>query len=621
MPFRNIVLSLSLAAVSALHALSLKDSVEETLSSNPIVAERLSNYRATLEDVRSAEAGYLPTLDWVSGYGVEKTRSPSTNFETRNYKTYEHSLILTQNIFNGLGTKYQIDYQKARLLAAANHFLEKSNDVTFNLIRSYIEVLKNRELVEIAKENVKFNEDIFIKVNKLYKAGLTTRSEAEKGETSYSLAKSNLIVAQNNLADTLFTIQRILGRNVMADELEKIVFDPAMPISIEEMNEYSITHNPSILVSQYNIKAAQSLWDERHKNYYPKIDFTARQSYSNNVGGIEGRDDRFKAMVTLSYNLYRGGADESEIQKNVSKIHQEHQIKNDLKRQVIEQGQLSWSANKFLGEQLVFLQQYKKTSEKTVELYQKEYDLGRRTLLDLLVAENDFIASKTQITKAEYDRLLAKFRILDAMGIMVTTIMGDKTKEYTAKVGLKPIDIDINKDKKFGTVFFSNRKSPERQADKLPFNTDADNDSFSDTVDQCDNTIGGEVTVYGCRPEIGKQYPVKIFRSVDKKDEANKFNIAQNYIKQNKNTIQKVLVKTYGDPYAYDENTLRDVNENGVQIANKIKKTGIEESKIVVTPFMNQPIASSERRVGEKQNFRSDVLIFEENGQAENTVK
>lgn len=603
---KHSILWLSFAAVSSLYAITLKEGIEETLSTNPIVLERLGNYRATLEDLRSSESGYLPTLDWVSGYGHEKTKSPSTNFELRSYNIYEHSLYLTQNIFNGLGTKYQIDYQKARLLAAANHFIEKSNDVAFNFIRSYIDVLKNRELVEIAKENVKFNEDIYTKVNKLYKAGLTTRSEAEKSDTSYSLAKANLVVAENNLADTLFSLQRVLGRNITAQELADVTFTGQLPTSMDEMSAYAVTHNPSILVSQYNIKAAQALWDERQKNYYPKIDFTARQSLSNNVGGLEGRDERFRAMITLSYNLYRGGADRAEVQKNISKIHQEHQIKNDLKRQVIEQGQLSWSAHTFLTNQLEYLKQYKQTSEKTVELYQKEYDMGKRTLLDLLVAENDFMASKTQIAKAKYDRELAKFRILDAMGNMVTTVVGDFANSHTAKVGLKPTEIDINKDYKFGTVILSDRERPERKEDKLPVSNDHDNDGYSDSIDQCDNSIGTETDKYGCTPQNPK-VKAKLFRDVDTKG----LNEVKNYVEQNKNSVTNISVKAYGDHYRYDERTIKKVQENGKKIADKIKET-TDIKAVEASTIMAEPKVSSETRKGEYQNFRTDVLVLEE---------
>lgn len=604
MAFRKM-LSLSLVVASSLYALNLKDGVSEVLNTNPIVIERLNNYRATLEDVRSSEAGYLPTVDWMSGYGVERTKSPSTSFESRSYNIYEHSLQLTQNIFNGLGTKYQIDYQKARLLAAANHFVEKSNDVAFNFIKNYIEVLKQRELVEIAKENIKFNEDIYKKVSKLYEGGLTTRSEAEKGETSYSLAKSNLVVAENNLADSLFSLQRVLGRNVNAYELGSIVFDTALPTNLEQLNAYAVTHNPSILVSQYNIKAAQALWDERQKNYYPKIDFYVRQSYSNNVGGLEGKDDRFRAMITLTYNLYRGGADEAEVKKNISKIHQEHQIKNDLKRQVIEQAQLSWSANTFLTTQLEYLEQYRRTSEKTVELYQKEYDMGKRTLLDLLVAENDFIASKTQITKAKYDRLLAKYRILDSMGSMLTSVVGGDVGLHTAQVGLKPIDIDINKDSKFGMVIFSDRSKGERKQDKLPVNNDSDNDGISDSIDQCDNTVGIDVNEYGC-PRQSDESKLKLFKSTNKD-----FSPVESYLKQNAGKITNIKVKAYGDHYIYDEDTIKDVTKNGEKIADKVKQIAPKNTSIQTSTIMAEPMASSETREGEKQNFRTDVYVTE----------
>ena len=83
-----------------------------------------------------------------------------------------------------------------------------------------------------------------------------------------------------------------------------------MPSSLEDMKEYARTHNPSVLVSEYNVKAAKALREASYKNYYPKIDAFARQSWANDVGGLEGRDDRTKFGLTLSYNLYRGGADE-----------------------------------------------------------------------------------------------------------------------------------------------------------------------------------------------------------------------------------------------------------------------------------------------------------------------
>lgn len=458
-PFTKVALSLSMCAISALNALTLQEGVDEVLSTHPVVQERLHNYRATLEDLRTTEAQYLPTLDYSGTIAREKTKAPITQNESRSFTSYEHSLLLSQNLFNGFGSIYEADYNKARILAAANHYIENANDAAYQFIDRYIIALKNRDLLCIAKANVAFNEDIYAKVNKLYQAGMTTRSESEKADTSLSLAKANYVVAKNNMDDSLYNLERILGRLIKKEELENASFSGEIPTSLEEVQSYAKTHNPSMLVSEYNIKAAKAQNSAAYKNYYPKIDAFARQSWANDLGGLEGKDDRFKVGVTLNYNLYRGGADESQIQKNLSKIYQENENKRDAVRKLNEQGGLSWAAKTYLTEQIELLKRYETTSAKTLELYQKEYDLGRRTLLDLLVAQNDHVSAQTQIVVAENNLLFAYYRILDSMGSMVQNVLGSKAQTYTNKVGLKVVDDRTNSDQDIDTLIFADRKN------------------------------------------------------------------------------------------------------------------------------------------------------------------
>jgi len=458
-PFTRVAMTLSLFAFSALNALTLQEGVDEVLSTHPVVQERLHNYRSTLEDLRITEAQYLPTLDYTGTLAREWTNSPSTNFQSRTLNSYEHSLLLTQNLFNGFGTVYEADYNKARILAAANNYIENANDVAYQLIDKYITALKNRDLLCIAEANVAFNEDIFAKVNKLYDAGMTTRSESEKADTSLSLAKSNYVVAKNNLEDSLYNLERVLGRHVNVDELENVTFTGEMPVNLEDMRAFARTHNPSILVTEYNIKAADAKRSASYKNYYPKIDAFARKSRAKDVSGLYGEDDRFKFGLTLTYNLYRGGSDEAQIQQNLSKVYQESENKRDTLRKLDEQGGLSWSAKTHLTEQVELLKRYEVTSAKTLELYQKEYDLGRRTLLDLLVAQNDHVSAQQQIVVAENGLLFANYRILDSMGSMVQNVLGSKTETYTQKVGLKVMDNALDNDQNVDNLIFADRKN------------------------------------------------------------------------------------------------------------------------------------------------------------------
>jgi adhesin transport system outer membrane protein len=474
-------------ASSSLCALTLEDSVKEVLGTNPIVQERLKNYRATQQDLNIAESEYYPRLDFraTAGYNnvgeIKEHRFDDRNFD---YTNYETSLTLTQNIFDGFGTMHKVDYQEARILAAAYNYLEKANDVAFQMSSAYINVLKAHELLQTAKENIAINESIFAKVKELYDSGLTTDSEVKKIQASLSLAKSNLTVQKNNTKDAEYTFRRVLGRMPDTAHMHKPTLDVAMPESIERAAMYAIEHNPSLLVSNYNIKGAQALYKQRQKEYYPKVDLEVSQ-FLNDVSrvgnGFDQPDDRFRARIVLSYNLFKGGADVADVQKHLSTINQEVEIKRDLKRQVIESLDFSWNAYEMIELQLKDLREYKEFAEITLDLNQDEYDLGRRTLLDLLSAQNDVINARTQIISAEYDYLFAKYRILDAMGLLVMALTNEEA-EYLKKVNL------------------STDAEAHEILDTIPVQLDADNDMIADDIDLCDNSLAGNnIMPYGCK--------------------------------------------------------------------------------------------------------------------------
>jgi adhesin transport system outer membrane protein len=476
------ILLLALSATLSLSAQDLKITVEEVLSTNPIILERLKNYNSTKEDIKSAEAGYYPTLDLSLGFGLEqadKSERPDTDDESFNLSVYKNSLTYTQNIFNGFETTYLVEEQKNRTISASYSYIEKVNDTSFEMVNTYLLVMRNRELLDNEKANVEINQEILKKVQKLYDAGLTTLSEVNKIESSLSLAKSNYVVQENTLLDVTYNMQRVLGRYLDPETMNRPELNVAFPATIEDAAQFAMRNNPSLLVSKYNIKLAQATYKEKKSPYYPSIDIEISQSMNKNLSGTEGEYGTFSAMAYLKYNFFNGFADDAALQKSVSTIHQEIESKNILRREVIEGLNLSWTANEKLGTQLEHLRDYKKFSKKTLALYAKEYDLGRRSLLDLLSSQNDFIASKSQIINTEYSMLYAKYRILDALGTLVPTIVGSTDLVYS-NVGLAG-------------------STPEN-LDSLPITYDKDRDLIVDEEDICNNSLSTEMrSTFGCK--------------------------------------------------------------------------------------------------------------------------
>ncbi|MEA3498586.1 MAG: TolC family outer membrane protein [Campylobacterota bacterium] len=488
----KVFLGLSISLTTILQGQTLKEDIAEVLKTNPVVEERLRNFRMTQQDLNIARSEYYPIIDFraTAGYtnaGEIKDEADDGKYDhnvvDEDYKNYETSLKLTQNIFDGFATTHKVDYQKARILAAGYKYIETSNDMAFKMTTVYINVLRANKLLQTARENVQINEDIYKKVKKLFDGGLTTDSEVKKIEASLSLARSNLTVQRNNALDKEYSFKRVLGRMPIISEMEEPEFNIKMPTSLHRATLYAVENNPSLLVSNYNIKGAQALRKQRKKDYYPKLDFIVEQSYNDvsERNSFDSPDDRFTAKFVLTYNLYRGGADKANVQKHISMINQEIDIKRDLKRQTIEGLELSWNSYMMVDTQLKDLNDYSQFSETTLSLYKEEYDLGRRTLLDLLTAQSDVISSRSQVIEAQYDSLFAKYRILDAMGLLVLSINGS-ADEFTSKVNIS-----------------QNSIAAEQVLDTLPIRLDVDNDNIVDSVDLCENSVvDNNIMPYGC---------------------------------------------------------------------------------------------------------------------------
>jgi adhesin transport system outer membrane protein len=319
---------------------------------------------------------------------------------------------------------------------------------------------------------------------------------------------------------------------------------------------------------------------------------------NKNLSAIEGTDNRFRAMAYLKYNFFNGFADSAALQKSVSQIHREVQTKNDLRRKVIEGLNLAWAANEKLGKQLAHLQDYKKFSLKTLTLYAKEYDLGRRSLLDLLSAQNDFIGAKSQIINTQYSMLFAKYRILDAMGTLVSTVA--KGEDVYANVGLKT-QLPQNKD-------------------TLPVVYDMDNDLIVDEEDICQNSLPNDMKdLYGCKTIYDdtqriERYSGFLFEksSPNLTDEGQKR--LNDLIKQIKpygfENIKLDIIGNVDDEDITEEEAMKLSQQRADTVKNLFIIAGALESKILTHPKgSNAPMFSNENDDSIEKNNRADIIV------------
>lgn len=414
------LLTLTIPTVS--FAMNLKETIEDAIIHNPQFRQQVKAYRAVQAEVRGAKGGYYPSVDLAGGIGYEEVNNPTVNNEGDGLTRREASVRVTQNLFQGFGTEYEVSRQKYRLDAAAYKAESAANDIALEMATAYINLLREKETLKLAQDNLDTHTTILDQIVKRQNAGIGNQVEVDQARARLALAHSNLGSAQNNYYDAEAKFNKVLGRqpdNLMMTP--KFVGKP-LPSDLEKAIEIAMREHPTLKSANSDIAAARAQYQSSKQNYYPSVDLEIEKTFDENLGGIKGENEYLQAMLRVRYNLYNGGRDRSEKKRSASEYSRAAEIRNNTRRQVIENLKYAWNANQYIGSQLTYVNQHIKMTHETLVGYRKQFSLGRRSLLDLLNTENEYVSALRTLINSESDQLIAKYRILAAMGKLLPTL-------------------------------------------------------------------------------------------------------------------------------------------------------------------------------------------------------
>lgn len=433
---KKITLSLSvLFASSTLFGLTLQESVDKVLTQNPAIQAKIKEVDSIKKSLDIEKSGNYPSIDLSAAISENKSGHLNNDVNDESYFQYYGTVTLTQNIFDGYKTSNRIDYQKNKLLSASYDYLDSVNELTYNTVESYLNVFRNKELLLAVENSVNVNKGILDKVTGLYDSGIKVISDVNKIHATYALSVSNLNVRKQNLNSSKIKLENLVGANIELEKLEKATIDFST-LNLSDKNnilEEAKKNNPILLLGRYNVESAKSLNKESRSDYYPTVDIQLSQTYKDQseTNSFSSPDDQASAMITLKYNLYNGGSKKEKEAQSLINVQKEKFTNADSERKIEEDVKQSFSTIKALQEQIKYLNIYYQKSEEALDLYKKEYELGRRSLLDLLAVHNDLVNANIQITNATYDLELAKYKLAKATAKIVPVVTGENEKYKT----------------------------------------------------------------------------------------------------------------------------------------------------------------------------------------------
>ena len=144
--------------------------------------------------------------------------------------------------------------------------------------------------------------------------------------------------------------------------------------------------------------------------YQPRVEARLRSNAGHNVDGVRDQSRDSAAEIVLNWNLYNGGADQARVRQQVNLVNQAADLRDKACRDARQTAAIAFNDTLKLNEQLVLLDRNALAIEKARDAYRQQFDIGQRSLLDVLNAENELYTAKRAYANAEHDLALAYVR-------------------------------------------------------------------------------------------------------------------------------------------------------------------------------------------------------------------
>ncbi|OHD98591.1 MAG: agglutination protein [Sulfurimonas sp. RIFCSPLOWO2_12_FULL_36_74] len=419
---------LSIVMMPALvNAMSITDAVQKTIQTHPQIEMKKEDHNTQKELLTRAKADYLPSVDLSYSVGPEVTKTIANGRESENLTRQDASATLTQNIFAGFDTVYGVQQQKALILSAGDKVKESSNELALSTATYYIEVLRTHELLQISKENVDVHKKYLSQIEEKVNAGVGRSSDYKQTLARYENALSIQYLAGQNYDNAISSFKRILPGAITAKDLEKPIIGNIPANDLTSLVEIAMKNHPTIHVSQADIQVADAALKRSNAPYYPTADIKLESYWNKNVHGVSTdlsspnpsafeEDSGYNALLVLNYNIFNGLADKANKQANQHRLLNKNSTLADARRYIQAYTEIAWQTFESTKQQLDHLDSTIKASAETVADYQKEHELGRRSIIDLLNIELEYNNARNRKTTAEYDRLISYYQILSYTG-------------------------------------------------------------------------------------------------------------------------------------------------------------------------------------------------------------
>ena len=406
------------------------------LKSDPRLQAAEYRREATSENKTQAWANLLPQLGASGTWskGNTETSIPEADFSDRKTKeSRNYGLRLQQSLYDQANYE-QLDVARGQITQADALYQVVYLDFLLRVSDSYFLVLTLMDGVTFAEAEELALQRQYEQAEQRFEVGLTAVTDVHEAKASYDNARARAIVARNNLADAKEELKALTGQYFEEfDALQEVLplVEPE-PFDADKWVEIALSNNPTVLSSRAAVEIADSNMRLARTGHFPTLDLVATYSDFENSKFIIRDDfqqpiartdlgvDDTTVQLQLNIPIYQGGAVSSRTRQARYLMDATGQDLDDVQRATVRETQNAFRAIIAGIQEVQAFEQARISAESALEATQAGFEVGTRTIVDVLIAQQRKFQAQRDNSIARHAYILRHLRLKSIAGLLTS---------------------------------------------------------------------------------------------------------------------------------------------------------------------------------------------------------
>jgi outer membrane protein len=432
-----VVLLGQLAALPV-RAETMEGALLRAYRNNPQLNAQRASVRVTDEAVPQALAGYRPKAAMTFSGGGQFVNqladgSVGKKIEEGIEAPHAAALTVTQTVYNGNQTANKTRAAESQVFGAREGLRLMEQSVLLAAATIYMDDLRDAAILEVQRSNTHVLELTLRQTRDRYSAGLVTPTDVAQSEAQLAAAKSQELAAVSTLTTTRANFRRIVG-------IEPANLQPASPVdrylpqTVGGAIELALRQNPNVTAAMYGVDVSFLTVKINEGALLPTVSLQATVSkvWDPNITTI----NQFTAAANAQLNVpvYQGGAEYSLIRQSKETLAQQRLTLDQVRDQARADLVTAWGQLLAGKAQVTAAQSQVDASEIAYLGTTKEAQVGQRTVIDILNAQQTLVNARVALVTAQHDRVVASYAVLNAIGRLSPQVLHLSTQTYDPSV-------------------------------------------------------------------------------------------------------------------------------------------------------------------------------------------